>query len=124
MFQYFMHTHHLEAGGQFEQQPAVFVQVASREVEERHQEVGHGGVLLAALRQPLEQLGALPEEISLERNSVRSVYGRMSHGSSSKLLLRVCVCVCVCVRAHSEGLVRVWKPPITWKLPTALQYLE
>lgn len=27
-------------------------------------------------------------------------------------------------KTHSEGLVRVWKPPITWKLPTMLQYLQ
>ena len=58
--------YHFEAGGQFEQQPAVFAQVVGREVEERRQEVCHGGVLLAALRQPLEQLRTLPKEISLK----------------------------------------------------------
>lgn len=26
--------------------------------------------------------------------------------------------------AHSEGLVRLWKPPITWKWPKTLQYLD
>ena len=41
-------TYHFEAGGQFEQQPTVFVNVASWEIEERHQEVGHGGVFLTA----------------------------------------------------------------------------
>lgn len=57
-------THHFKAGGQFEQQPAVFWKVLSREVEEGHQEVDHGDVVLAALRQPLKQLGALPKEIA------------------------------------------------------------
>lgn len=57
-------THHFKAGGQFEQQPAVFWKMLSREVEEGHQEVNHGDVVLAALRQPLKQLGTLPKEIA------------------------------------------------------------
>lgn len=62
-------TYHFKACGQFEQQPAVFVHVASREVEERRQEVGHGGVLLAALRQLLQQLGTLPKEIPSKKKT-------------------------------------------------------
>lgn len=57
-------THHFKAGGQFEQQPAVFWKMLSREVEEGHQEVNHRDVVLAALRQPLKQLGTLPKEIA------------------------------------------------------------
>lgn len=47
------------------------MKVARWEVEERHQEVGHGGVLLAALRQLLKQLGTLPEEISVKKTLTR-----------------------------------------------------
>lgn len=57
-------THHFKAGGQFEQQPTVFWKMLSREVEEGHQEVHHGDAVLAALRQPLKQLGTLPKEIA------------------------------------------------------------
>lgn len=63
-------AYHFKAGAQFEQQSSVLVKVEGWEVEERHEEVRHDWVLLAALRQPLQQLGTFPKHVSLRKHSV------------------------------------------------------
>ena len=40
-------THHVEAGGQLKQQPAVLVELLQRHVAQRHQQVSQRGLLRA-----------------------------------------------------------------------------
>lgn len=52
-------TYYFKAGGQFEQQSSILLEMKHWEAEEHYYEVRCGEVPLTALRQPLEQLGTL-----------------------------------------------------------------